>query len=31
MQVMLTQEKMKLALCFPILPLSPLLLHSLTV
>ena len=31
MQVMLTQEKMKLVLCFPILPLSPLLLHSLTV
>jgi len=31
MQVMLTQEKMKLALCLLIFPLFPLLLHSLTV
>ncbi len=31
MQVMLTQEKMKLALCVAILPRFPLHLHSLTV
>ncbi len=30
MQVMLTQEKMKPALCFQIVPLFPLLQHCLT-